>query len=93
LWLFRHSQRFAFRNGRAPKLSVLEAKSLGQRHTLFVVGYDKQRMLVAASPTGITLLSSLPEAGPEEAPVIQPAVRSSLHDFPALLLQAVGRKA
>jgi flagellar biogenesis protein FliO len=44
-------------------------KSLGQRQALFVVGYEKQRMLVATSPAGVSLLSHLPEAEPEEKTV------------------------
>ena len=44
-------------------------KSLGQRQALFVVGYEKQRMLVATSPAGVSLLSHLPEAEPDEKTV------------------------
>ena len=65
VWLFRNWQRLALRNGTAPKLNVLEVKSLGQRQAIYVVGYQQQRMLVATSPAGVTLLSHLPEA--EEA--------------------------
>jgi len=62
LWLFRNWQRFVARTGHAPKLSVLEVKSLGSRHSLYVVGYERQRLLLGSSPTGVTLIHQLPEA-------------------------------
>jgi flagellar biogenesis protein FliO len=61
LWLFRNWQRAFVNKGRAPRLDVLEVKSLGQRHALYVVGYENQRMLVASSPAGITMLTTLPD--------------------------------
>jgi flagellar biogenesis protein FliO len=61
VWLFRNWQRLAVRKGRAPRLSVLEVKSLGQRQAIYVVGYQQQRILLASSPAGITLLTHLPE--------------------------------
>jgi len=71
VWLFKNWQRLAMRPGAAPKLSVLEFKSLGQRQALYVVAYEQQRMLIASSAAGVTLLSHLPaadEAPPEVAP-------------------------
>lgn len=62
VWLFRNWQRLTLHRGQSPKLNVLEARSLGGRHALYVVGYDQERFLVAASPTGINLLSHLPQA-------------------------------
>jgi flagellar biogenesis protein FliO len=88
VWLFKNWQRFAARqNGAVPKLSVLEAKPLGNRHALYVIGYDRQRMLVASSPTGITLLSPLPQASEEEAraAVARPVFADSLQ-------KALGRR-
>lgn len=67
LWLFRNWQRFVGRTGRAPKLAVLEVKAVGNRHSLYVVGYERQRLLLASSPTGITLVSQLPEAVADQA--------------------------
>ena len=89
VWLFRNWQRFTARqNGTVPKLNVLEVKALGNRHALYVVGYDRQRMLVASSPTGITLLSPLPQATDEEAraAVARPAFADSLQ-------KALGRRS
>jgi flagellar biosynthetic protein FliO len=61
-WALRRWQRGAGLTRRqAPRLRVLESRSLGPRHTLYVVGYDQCRFLVAASPGGLNLLSALPE--------------------------------
>jgi flagellar biogenesis protein FliO len=54
---------------------LLEVKSLGQRQAIYVVGYQQQRMLLASSPAGVTLLSHLPEAG--EAETAAPAANLS----------------
>ena len=62
VWFFKNWQRLAQRGGNAPKLNILESKSLGARQGIFVIGYEKQRFLVASSPTGVNLLSHLPDA-------------------------------
>ena len=62
VWLFRNWQRTVSAKGLAPKLNILETKSLGQRHALYVVGYEQQRLLIAASPAGVTMLTTLPAA-------------------------------
>jgi flagellar biogenesis protein FliO len=91
LWLWRHWQRLVLTQGRAPKLTVCEAKSLGQRHTLYVIGYEQQRMLVSASPTGVSLLTPLPD---DEASDVAQSVPAPVRPakFGALLLQAITRK-
>ncbi len=71
VWLFKNWQRFTVQKGSRPRLNVLEAKSIGQRQSLLVVAYQQQRMLVAATPAGITLLSHLPaEENVEPAPAV-----------------------
>jgi flagellar biogenesis protein FliO len=69
VWLFRNWQRFTLGRGRTPKLNIVEARPLGQRHALYVVGFEDQRFLVASSPAGVNLLSHLPPAAaaPAEA--------------------------
>ena len=62
VWLFKNWQRLAIQRGRAPKLSVLETRSLGGRHAIFVIGYEQERFLIASSPAGVNLLSHLPAA-------------------------------
>jgi flagellar protein FliO/FliZ len=69
VWLFKNSQRMYGGSGRGSKLSVLEAKSLGNRQALYVVGYGRQRILLGASPSGVTLVSQLPEASTDEEAV------------------------
>jgi flagellar biogenesis protein FliO len=92
LWLFRNWQRLAGRHGRAPRLTVIEARSLGQRHTLYVIGYEQQRMLVAASPAGVSMLSSLPDGLPVAQPIERSAPAPALPQF-GLLLQGLLRKS
>jgi len=87
IWLFKNWRRFVKQNGRVPKLNVLEVKSLGQRQAIYVIGYEQQRMLLASSPTGVSLVSHLPAASENEtAPV------SSTINFAAVLQEALGRK-
>jgi len=62
VWLYRNWQQLTAHRGRAPKLSVLETRSLGGRQALFVVGYEQERFLISSSPAGVTLLSHLPTA-------------------------------
>lgn len=60
-WGFKNWQRLALaRSGRRTLLQVLEVKSLGARQALYVVAYEQQRLLLASSPAGITLISHLP---------------------------------
>jgi flagellar protein FliO/FliZ len=61
-WLFKNWRRFAVKQGRGPKLHVLETRPLGGRHAVYVLGYEQQRFLISASPTGVSLLSHLPAA-------------------------------
>jgi flagellar biogenesis protein FliO len=75
VWLLRNWQRVTVNRGRASRLSVLEVKSLGPRHALYVIGYDQQRFLLSSAPTGISMLASLPAAfevaaaAPSQAPL------------------------
>jgi len=70
VWLFKNWQRLALQKNGAAKLNLIEVKSLGQRQAIYVVGYQQQRMLLASSPAGVTLLSHLPAA--EEAETVAP---------------------
>ncbi len=88
VWLFRNWQRMAVAKGHAPKLNIIETRSLGQRHALHVIGYEQQRILIAASPSGVTILTTLPAAATaavEEAPV-------NKINFTDALRQALQRK-
>jgi flagellar biogenesis protein FliO len=89
VWLFRNWQRTVSAKGQMPKLNILETKSLGQRHALYVVGYEQQRLLIAASPAGVTMLTPLPAAvanATEETPASKPG-------FGDVLRQALQRKS
>jgi flagellar biogenesis protein FliO len=74
-WAFKNKERFAVKGlgGKVSvrKLQVLETRSLGARHSICVVGYENQRILLSSSPTGVTMLTHLPEATAEEVQVAQ----------------------
>ena len=70
-WLVRNWQRVVNKGRPAARLKILESRSLGGRHWVHVVGYDRERMLVATSPSGVNLLSHLP-AGTDETTVDGP---------------------
>ncbi|MDA1276089.1 MAG: flagellar biosynthetic protein FliO [Verrucomicrobia bacterium] len=61
-WCFRKSRLFSLYQPGAAQLKILETRSLGYRNSLFVVGYQNRRFLLAASSTGINLVSPLPDA-------------------------------
>lgn len=86
VWLFRNWQRLTLRRQSAPRLNVIEARSLGGRHALYVVGYERERFLLAASPAGVSLLSHLP-AETEGAPAADAAIPSPVVSFPQTLAQ------
>lgn len=87
-WFFRNGRRLGLNRAGTPRLNVLEVKSLGHRHALYVIGYEQQRMLLATSPAGVSLVSQLPEANPTPAAESQVPVVS----FADALMQAIGRK-
>ena len=86
VWVFKLLQQLFLQKGRLAKLNVLEVRSLGNRHALYVVGYEQQRMMLAASPSGVTLISHLPSADAPEAALAEP-------DFSGALQNVLGRKA
>jgi flagellar biogenesis protein FliO len=71
VWFFKRSRFFSLYQGGPAQLKVLESRSLGYRNTLFVVGYAQHRFLLAASTTGVNLVSLLPDAAPAEPAAIQ----------------------
>lgn len=95
VWLFKNWQRFALkRQGRAANLEVLETRALGNRHILHVVGYQQQRLLIAASPNGVTLLSHLPPGEAAETPAAPaPAELIASPSFLQSLQQAIQKKS
>lgn len=74
VWLVKNWRRLAPRNGRLPRLRLLETQPLGGRQGLHVVCFDRQRFLISAGPTGVNLLSELPELEPAEQEEQQHAV-------------------
>jgi flagellar biogenesis protein FliO len=97
VWVARNWQRLVPRASGPADLQVLEVKSLGARQNLVVVGYRGQRMLLAAAPTGVTLLTHLPEPDPTEATVpttvIPAGARVSRTDFIGAFREVLARRA
>lgn len=90
VWLFRNWQRIALNRGRPTQLQILETRSLGGKHALYVVSYQQQRLLLAASPTGVTLVSHLPDEDSAPAPTPTPMTGEN---FVQALQQAVQARA
>lgn len=90
VWMFRNWQRLARQHGRQPRLNILESRSLGGRQAIFVVGYEQQRFLVSSSPSGVNLLSHLPDA--VEEPPAEGAVEKNPPPFSLLLARIIKGK-
>ena len=69
VWVVKNRRRIPGLRCRAPRLNVLEVRSLGNRHSLCLIACEQQRLLLAVSPTGVTLLSHLPEGRDENQPL------------------------
>jgi flagellar biogenesis protein FliO len=84
--LFKNWQRLTLKKGSAPKLKILEVRSLAPRQALYVVAYEERRLLIGSSPAGLALLSPLPEALEDEE-TLPPA--PPLNNFAEVLMKAV----
>jgi flagellar biogenesis protein FliO len=90
VWAYRNSGKLTGGRGRATRLKVLETRSLGNRQSIFVVAYDQQRLLLSASPTGVTMLTHLPEASAEEMEAqAAEAISAPLPNFTTAFVQAL----
>lgn len=88
-WLFRNWQRLVAQRGLAPKLAILESRSLGSRHGLHVIGYEQQRLLIASSPNGVTFISQLPAADATKAASSATVFHPSSEVFKQVLARAI----
>ena len=88
VWLFRNWQRLALQRGHRPQLNIIETRPLGGRQALYVVGYEQGRFLIASSPSGVSLLSHLPDAAAGE----MPAKEKNSPSFPQALAQLLKGK-
>ncbi len=95
VWIFRNWHRVGQSRG-LHQLRILESRSLGGRHALHVVGYQGQRLLLASSPQGVSLISHLPAAAEEPAvdpPKAGPATDPIGANFVRVLQQAIQQKS
>jgi flagellar biogenesis protein FliO len=84
VWVFKNWQRLLWRTRGAPKLNVIEVRPLGGRHAVYLVGYEQQRLLLAASPTGVQFFTHLPDG--------EASLPSAAPPFTRILDEAVGAK-
>lgn len=92
VWLFRNWQRLTIQRGRAPRLNVLETRPLGGKHALYVIGYDQERFLLSASPTGVTLITHLPQATEKDSPESSSTTTQAPPSFAQALTQVLKGK-
>ena len=92
VWLYKNWQRLTVQRGRTPKLNILETRSLGGRHSVFVVGYEQERFLIASSPAGVNLLSHLPSATEGDTAAPENSSHSPTPTFAQALTQVLKGK-
>ncbi|MEW6302713.1 MAG: flagellar biosynthetic protein FliO [Verrucomicrobiota bacterium] len=90
LWLLKRAPGFLRQRGDARKLQVLEVRSLGPRQALYIVGYERQRYLLAGTPAGVSLLTALPASEGAEAASTGPAPGGSFTDALLQVMQRPG---
>ena len=91
IWLLKRWRGLGVSGGRTPKIRIVETRSLAQRQTLYLVTCEGQRLLIAGSPMGVSLVTQLPAQPVEEAPDALPS--SSAVHFVEALNAALGRKS
>jgi flagellar biogenesis protein FliO len=89
-WLFKNWRRISMPGARQPKLNIIESRSLGARQAIVVIGYEKQRFLVTTAPTGVNLLTHLPDASEDE--VTSSAKASTPLPFAQALAEVLKKK-
>ena len=89
VWMVKNRRRIPGFRRCAPRLNVLEVRSLGNRHSLCLIACEQQRLLLAVSPSGVTLLSRLAEGKGEDQPLTAGA---SSRNFGAILQGFLAQK-
>ena len=89
-WAFRNRQRLLGVSARNSKLRVLESRSLGARHSICVVAYEQQRILLSTSPSGVSMLTHLPEASLDD--VGEEAKAPAFPSFSEAFMQALASR-
>ncbi len=82
VWAVKNRRRLPGLRCRAPRLNILEVRSLGNRQSLCLIACEQQRLLLGVSPSGVTLLSHLPKDSEEDQP---PTRNASSRNFAAVL--------
>ena len=94
VWLFKNWQRLIQRRGGTSQLQILERRALGNRQVLYVISCQQQRLLLASSPSGVTLVSHLPP-GEEPAEISEAPAPANIASptFVHALQQAIQKKS
>jgi len=91
IWLLKRWRGLGPGGSREPKIRVVETRSLAQRQTLYLVTCEGQRLLIAGSPMGVSLLAQLPAQPADSLPEALP--NSPTVHFVEALNNALGRKS
>lgn len=59
LWALKNWQQLLIKRGAAPQLVITEARSLGNRSTVYVIKHQDRSFLIASSPQGVHFLADL----------------------------------
>jgi flagellar biogenesis protein FliO len=81
VWVFKNWRGLVFKNVKKSNLKVVEVKHIGNRQALFVVGYNRKRMLLGVTSSTINFLSELPddEDAQNEPAADNPSITSILN--------------
>lgn len=84
LWALKNWQQLLIKRGTAPQLVIAEARSLGNRTTLYLLKHQERSFLIATSAQGVHLLADL--GAP--VPVAPAAPSAPASDFEKVLRQS-----
>lgn len=91
VWAWKRWGADAAVRGRSRRLHVLESRSIGNRQSVIVVGYENERLLLGSSPQGVCLLTRLPESL-DETPESTPAAATGPRFVDALSAVLANRR-
>ena len=84
LWALKNWQQLLIKRGAAPQLVITEARSLGNRSTVYILKHQDRSFLIASSPQGVHFLADLgapiPTAPVAPASDFEKALRQSTQE-------------
>ena len=91
VWAWKRWSMDPSARGRTRRLQVIESRSIGNRQSVIVVGYENERLLLGSSPQGVCLLTRLPESL-DEAPESTPTAANGTRFVDALSAVLASRR-